>query len=268
MNADHSNEDQRIADNRALRSPIVYEIVRSEGDEELARPTSSLWWSGIAAGLAMSISVIGRGALHHYFDDWSWSPVVESFGYTLGFVIVVAGRLQLFTENTITAVLPLLTERTVAQLRRVARLWLVVLLANFVGTLLAAILITEVGIVPSVLLPDILQVSHHFADKSALQALTHGIPAGLLIAALVWMLPSVQGEQVMTTVMITYFIALTGSSHVIAGSVEAFLLLLTGQITAFHALFGLLAPTFVGNVLGGTGLFALLSYAQVREEMG
>jgi formate/nitrite transporter FocA (FNT family) len=65
----------------------------------------------------------------------------------------------------------------------------------------------------------------------------------------------------------TYLIALGGFTHVIAGSAEAFYLVFTGHETLLHAVFGFFLPTLAGNVAGGTVLFAVLSYAQVREEI-
>lgn len=268
MSEDDEDKDrQQIDDNVGLRSPIVYAIVRAEGEEELARPTPSLWWSGVAAGLVMGTSVMGRAALRHHLPDAPWSMIIESFGYTLGFVIVIIARLQLFTENTITPVLPLLARPSLTTLRCVARLWGIVLFANIVGTFVSALLLVKIGSMPSEYLPALLSISHQFADKTPMEALGQGIPAGFLIASLVWMGPTLQGTKVLVIVLVTHLIALAELSHVIVGSVELFILLLHGELSVAPAFLGLFLPTFFGNVLGGTGLFAMLAYAQVRQEI-
>src|SRR5471032_2303914 len=88
------------------RSPVIYEVVRRIGDEEMERPTTSLWWSGVAAGLSMSFSLLAQAILENHLPDTSWRPLVSSFGYCIGFLMAVMGRQQLFTESTITVVLP------------------------------------------------------------------------------------------------------------------------------------------------------------------
>jgi formate/nitrite transporter FocA (FNT family) len=111
------------------------------------------------------------------------------------------------------------------------------------------------------------EISRHYADHTAWEALAYGIPAGFFIAALVWILPSSRGFELLSIILITYLVAIGGFTHVVAGSGEAFLLLLQGEIGLFTAVFELLVPTLAGNVIGGTGLFALLAYGQVMEEL-
>ncbi len=263
------NEDDAddIEERLRLRAPVVYHIVRREGDEELARPTSSLWWSGIAAGLCISMSVVAEGLLHLHLPDAPWRPLVENLGYTVGFLIVVLGRLQLFTENTITAVLPLMTERTRHNLYLLVRLWVVVFVANMVGTFLFAAAATYGGIFGPEQVESFRAISRHFMMKDAAEMALHGIPAGFLIAAMVWMIPSAGPAKFWVVVGMTYLIALGDLSHVVAGSTEAFLLLLNGEIGLWTTFATFMIPTYFGNVLGGTVLFALLAYVQVKEEL-
>ena len=112
-----------------------------------------------------------------------------------------------------------------------------------------------------------LEVAGHLIHLSPADALLYGIPAGFYIAAIVWMLPSARGSEVFVIMIFTYLIATGGFTHVIAGSTEAFLLLLDGRIGVADAA-SLILPALAGNVIGGTGLFALLAYGQVRDEIG
>jgi len=260
-------ELEEIEEHLRLPVPLVYHIIRAEGDEELARPLGSLWWSGVAAGLSISTAVIVEGLLLQKLPDTRWRPLVVDFGYCVGFLIVVLGRLQLFTENTITAVLPLLLQPSLRNFVRVARLWTIVLAANLVGTLFFAFAARYFGIFTAEQIDGLLLVSRHFMEKGALQMMLHGIPAGFLIAALVWMIPSAKGMEFLVVTLMTYVIALGDFSHVVAGSAEAFLLFAFGEIGTLKTVGGFLLPTFVGNVLGGTVLFTLLAYGQVREEL-
>ena len=260
-------EREDVEEHQKLRAPLVYEIIRAEGEKELRRPVASLWWSGVAAGLGISFSVVAEGLLHRHLPDAPWRPLVENLGYCFGFLIVVLGRLQLFTENTITAVLPLAKTRTARNFLLTGRLWGVVFAANMVGTMLFALSAVFVGLYTADQLGGLFAIAHHLMAKTPMEMLWHAVPAGFLVAAMVWMMPSAEGSEFWVILSITYLIALGDFAHVIAGSAEAFLLLLSGEIGVVKTLFGFLVPTFVGNVLGGTLLFALLAYGQVKEEL-
>ncbi|WP_405223327.1 formate/nitrite transporter family protein [Lentisalinibacter sediminis] len=259
-------EKKEAEERQRLRSPLIYEIVRREGIEELRRPTSSLWWSGLAAGVGISASLLGTGLLFHYLPAADWAPAVSSFGYCLGFLIVVLGRLQLFTEQTVTAVLPLLKNPKRENWIGLGRLWGVVLIANLTGTFLTAVFIVAAGPVHPEHLEAMLEVSRKFAQMAPGEAIGLGIPAGFLVAAMVWMIPNAKGSEFWVVIAMTYLIALGGFAHVIVGSSEVFLLQLSGELGIVEGLFGLILPSLLGNIIGGTGLFALLAYGQVQEE--
>jgi formate-nitrite transporter family protein len=99
----------------------------------LRRPTSALAWSGLAAGLSVGFSLAAQCWLRARLPDTEWRPLVEKLAYQLGFLAIILGRQQLFTENTLTGVIPLLTNRNAKTFVNVCRLWSVVLVANLVG---------------------------------------------------------------------------------------------------------------------------------------
>src|SRR3954447_5255300 len=139
MNDHQHNSEQDEAESRSSPSgKIVYKAILSEGEEELDRPSSALFWSGLAAGLAMGFSMIAEALLMIHLPDAEWRPLVAKFGYSAGFLIVVLGRQQLFTENTLTPVLPFLQRRVNATAANVLRLWVIVLFANLLGALAVA----------------------------------------------------------------------------------------------------------------------------------
>lgn len=261
------DEKKASEDRQRLRSPIVYEIVRREGEEELARPVSSLWWSGCAAGVAISSSLLTEGILHYYLPDEPWRPAVQSLGYCVGFVIVILGRMELFTEHTVTAVLPLLKNFDRRHLWLTARLWAVVFAANLVGTFTTAAITILLGTAHPEHVSAMLEVAQQVAELTPPDALVYGIPAGFFIAAIAWMLPSAKGQELWVIVIVTYVIGVSGFAHVVVGSSKIFVLLLEGQLGLGHAFGGLIAPSLAGNILGGTGLFALLAYGQVHDEV-
>jgi formate-nitrite transporter family protein len=260
------DEVEDVEDRTRLRAPLIYEIVRREGEAEMERPAASLWWSGTAAGLSISFSPLAEAMLRLHLPDTAYRPLLSSFGYCVGFLMVVLARQQLFTENTITVVLPVVAEPSLAKLVRLGRLWGIVFVANMVGTLFAALFCSFTPALTPQLHDALLQVSRDVITGGPIQMGFRAIPSGFLIAAMVWLIPSAEGAQFLVITMMTYLIAIGGFAHIVAGSVEAFLLVVNGQLGIGAMIGGFTIPVLVGNVVGGTVLFALISYAQVAKE--
>lgn len=245
----------------------MHEVVRLQGDEELDRSVLSLLFSGFAAGVGITASVLAETSLHLRLPSAPWAELITSLGYSVGFVIVIMGRLQLFTENTVTAVLPLATHPTWRNLGRLARLWTIVFLANMAGTFLVATLIARHIILSPEQLAAAIEVSSRLLTHDGWTTLLLGMPAGFLIAAIAWIMPNARGSEFWVILLITYVIGIGGFSHVIAGSAESWLLWLNGDATLSWAITGFILPALVGNIIGGTGLFAVLAHGQVRAEI-
>ncbi|HEX8963890.1 MAG TPA: formate/nitrite transporter family protein [Rhodocyclaceae bacterium] len=265
------NERDRRADQVEERTtpvtPVIYETVRRLGASEMERPAVSLWWSGVAAGLSISFSLLAQGILARYLPDAPWRELVVALGYPVGFVMVVLARQQLFTENTITVVLPVMAEPSWRKVGEAARMWAIVLAANLAGTLAAAVFIAYTPAVPPDLLDSMLRVARHALDHGWLEMGFLAVTSGYLMAAMVWLIPAAGAAQFQVIVLMTYVIGVGGFTHIVAGSVESFLLMVTGAMTLGEVLGRFLAPVLAGNIVGGTALFALISYAQVMKEM-
>lgn len=261
------HERGQIKDNLRLSAITVFSVIRREGEEELHRPAMSLWFSGIAAGIGISTSVFAQGLLHHAYADHPQRELIAAFGYAMGFVLVVLSRLQLFTENTLTAVLPLLASPNLERLWRTGRLWAIVLAANLLGTFLTALLVNIFADPAHPTVAGMLDVSRKAAEAQGWTALLDGVPAGFFIAAFVWMLPSSKGFEIFVVALFAWLISAGGFAHVVAGSTEMFLLVLHGELPILDAFTLHLAPTLLGNVIGGTGLFALLAFGQIKAEI-
>jgi len=261
-------EQHDVGELGAPRSRIIYEVVRRQGNEELKRPPGSLFWSGIAGGVTIMASVIAEAALRHKLPaDMPAREVISDLGYSLGFLMVILGRMQLFTEQTIVTVLPIMAAPGWRKLGTTARLWAIVFAANMVGSCVAAAINVNLQLVSQELMTSMLEVSGSLLRKAPLEMLLQGIPAGFLIASVAWIRAGVTGGEFWIVLVLTYAIALGDFTHVVAGSAEAFLLLFAGQIGVGHAIGGIILPALIGNILGGTGLFALLAHVQVRQEI-
>jgi formate/nitrite transporter FocA (FNT family) len=233
----------------------------------MARPAVSLWWSGLAAGLSISFSLLAQGVLQTHLPDARWSVLVRDLGYPVGFLMVVLARQQLFTENTITMVLPVMAKPSLAGLGTLSRVWGIILAANLVGTLLAALFCTFTPVLEPNVREAMLAIAREAMDKTWAAMFFQAITAGFLMAALVWLLPGAEAAQFLVIVVMTYLIAVSGAAHIVAGSIESFLLVLDGDMGVGRLVGGFLVPVFLGNVVGGTALFAVISYAQVMKEI-
>lgn len=260
--AEHKDARRRSAPKAA----VVYEAIRREGEEDLKRKTAALVWSGLAAGLSMGFSLLMEALLNLHLPEAPWTPLVSKFGYCIGFLIVVLGRQQLFTENTLTPVLQMLQRKNRATLMQVARLWAIVLGANLVGALAFALLLHAMGFFRTDLAAELTPIAAKVYDTRFWATLLSGLFAGWLIALMVWLLPFAETGRVAIIILITYVIGLGGFAHIIAGSVNAFYTLLAGGASLPAFLGHFLIPTLLGNIVGGVAFVAAINHAQVRPD--
>jgi formate/nitrite transporter FocA (FNT family) len=261
-----SDDDTKKQESEERSSPsgsVVYHAIHQEGEEELKRSTAALAWSGLAAGLSMGFSLVGLGLLRAHLPDAEWRPLIVSFGYSLGFLIVVLGRQQLFTENTLTVILPLLRKRDGDTLRNVARLWTTVFLANLGGALLFALVVAKTAVFDEATNYAFMRLAEESMRSGFAVTLLRGIFAGWLIALMVWLLPFAESARVWVIIIITWLVGLGGFSHVIAGAVETFYLAFIGRVSFYDAVASFIIPALIGNVIGGVALVAAINHAQV-----
>jgi formate/nitrite transporter FocA (FNT family) len=259
---DSEMHDQAEAEERrSVSADIVHEAILIEGREELERATSALFFSGLAAGLSISLSMVAQAMLQAALPDTSWRPLIASLGYTVGFVVVVMGRQQLFTENTLTPILPLL--RDWSKLPHVLRLWAIVLLGNLLGALAFAYVSARTQLFESNVQAAFAELGHEAIAQSFWVSLLRAAGAGWLIALMVWMLPGAESARLPVIVIPTFIVAVLHFGHSIAGSTEVMYLVASGQAAWSDYFLRFLAPVLLGNVLGGIFLVALLNHAQV-----
>jgi formate/nitrite transporter FocA (FNT family) len=263
------DEEREVRKRAALRAAVVFETVRREGETEISRPALALAFSGLAAGLSMGASLVGTGVLRAYLPDMPWRTIVENLGYTLGFLIVILGRQQLFTENTLTAILPVLDDPDKPKkFAQMLRLWGIVLLTNLIGAAIFAEVVSKTPMFDPNVKRMFLQIGLQALHPTFGEILWRGILAGWLIALVVWLLPAANPQRVWIIVIITWLVGAAGLSHIIAGSVEALYAVASGNWPWTTYVTGFLVPVFIGNCIGGVGLVAILNYGQVVPEQG
>jgi len=265
----HLDEDERsqAAQHSAPAALVIHEVVREEGEAELQRAPSAVVFSGFAGGLSLGFSFLTLALIRSALPPTPWRPLVAGFGYTIGFMLVILGRQELFTESTLTAVLPVLVRRDRATLLAMLRFWGVVLSGNLLGTFVFAAVITPSGIFSPDIYAALVEISHEGVSQPFWPTLLKAILAGWLIALMVWLLPSARSARLFVILLLTYVVAIGHFSHVVAGSVEAAFVVFSGHGSVGDYLFGFLVPTLVGNTIGGVALVALLNHAPLVPEL-
>src|SRR4051812_26865585 len=256
-------EEEEIHERSSPSGKIVYKAILKEGEDELERSSSALFWSGLAAGLSMGFSFITEGLLHAHLPHARWTPLITKFGYPMGFLIVVLGRQQLFTENTLTPILPLLKEKKSDAFFNVLRLWAVVLIANLLGALAIAFAVAKTNAFDEDIRQSFVQLGHNSMTHGFGAVLWRAIFAGWLVVLMVWLLPFAEAARVWVIIILTYLIGMGAFPHVIAGSVNVFALAAAGAKPWSDVLLSYVLPALIGNIIGGGTPVTALNHAPV-----
>jgi formate/nitrite transporter FocA (FNT family) len=259
------SEQRQVARAKSLDARSTYEVVRQEGEDELDRSTSALFWSGLAAGLSMGFSFLAEGLLRAHLPDAGWRPLIAKLGYSVGFLIVITGSQQLYTENTLTPIVPLLARPGWPRLRNVLRLWGAVLVANIIGAFLFALALGRLNVAEPEAQQAFSALAREAMHADAWTTALHAVYAGWLIALMVWMLPGAETAKLPVIIIMTYLVGLGGFAHVIAGAGEVFYAGVRGEASWRQVVGGYLLPTLVGNTVGGITMVAALNHAQATS---
>ncbi|MGP6488166.1 formate/nitrite transporter family protein [Duffyella gerundensis] len=245
----------------------IHEQIREDGQKELERDGMALLWSAIAAGLSMGASLMAKGIFQVHLEGVPGGFLLENLGYTFGFVIVIMARQQLFTENTVTAVLPIMHKPTAGNFALLLRLWGLVLLGNMIGTAIAALAFSQMPIFDDATRQAFTHISEKVMENSPGEMFANAVISGWIIATMVWMFPYAESAKIVVIILMTWLVALGDLAHIVVGSVEVFYLVFTGAASWHEFLWPFAVPTLLGNITGGTLIFALISHAQIRNDM-
>lgn len=239
----------------------IYQQVALNAKTELKRSTVSLAISGFAGGIFMGLSGLGSALVLGLFGTSPKTHFVASMFYPIGFIVVIVGRAQLFTENTLYPVALVLSEKR--ELWNTLRLWCTVLPANVCGALAFAALAARTAALPPETRDALVQLGITAAHVSPSAIFWSGVTAGWIIATAAWLVSgshSITGS-VMILWMLTFVVGLGGFAHCIATSGEILSAVLVHQLSAisyFHWLWIAVA----GNVCGGVFMVTVLEYGQ------
>lgn len=244
----------------------IHDNVSEAAEEELERPTSELIWSALASGLLLGFSFLAVAFATSLVPP-AYHTLATAIAYPLGFVFVVHARHQLFTENTLEPVIPLLEKRDGGTLGRLLRLWAIVLPLNLVGALIFAEVLAHTQVVEPKLLTPLLDAARVSTEGSAQLIFYKAIWAGWLIALMAWLMSATHDTtaQIILIWLTTAPIAAFGFRHSIAGAIEAFYRASVGDAPWSQMIFTFEIPAILGNIIGGVVLVALVNHGQVSK---
>lgn len=245
----------------------ILEQETAEGLKELERRSFGLLISSFSAGLDLSFSLLLMGVVLTLFDGSASQPlaqVVEAMAYSIGFIFVILGRSELFTEHTTRAVYPVLTRH--ASLRSLLKLWSVIYIGNIAGTAIFSKLVTVIGPGLGIIdLSSLNSLAHRVVSHPGWVLLLSGILAGWLMGLLSWLVTASRDtiSQILFVWLITSTIGLCHLHHVVIGSAEVLAGVFAGEkVTAGMYLVFMVWAT-IGNIAGGVFFVALLKYSHV-----
>ncbi len=253
---------------RELQAPgakVIHEALLLKGDEELERSSVALAWSGLAAGLSIGLSFVAEGALRQHLPDAPWRPLLTSLGYSVGFLVVILGHQELYTENTVVALLPFLQRWQRSKLWNTIRVWVVVLVANLTGAFLFAAVAAWSAAFSPELRDTFRQIGEEAVRHEPSTAFVKGIFGGWVIALMAWMMPAAETAKLWIIIILAYVLAVAQFTHIIAGSVDVFYLVASGHLSFGTYLMHFGGPVWLGNTIGGVVLVAALNHTQVAS---
>lgn len=245
---------------------VLNSLIES-GLHEINRERSGLLLSGLSAGLDIGFGPLVMGVILTLsvtgYGDLTTELLLAS-AYAIGFILVILGRSELFTEHTTLAVLPVLDGQ--ASIRQLARLWGLVYVGNLLGglmfTLLAVLLMPGLGVVSPAAFETI---ALKLVEHDLFWLFIGGIFAGWLMGLLAWLITAAQEttSRLLIIWLVTATIGLLHLPHSIAGNVEVLFGLLTSTAVSPLDYLAFLLLATVGNAVGGTIFVALLKYGHV-----
>ena len=243
-----------------------------EATTELERPAEGLFLSALSAGLDIGFGPLLMAAVATLaVGVWSEAAttLVLANLYSVGFIFVVLGRSELFTEHTTLAVIPVLDGR--ASLTDLGRLWGLVYAGNILGASVFAVL--AVAVAPAFGIADqsaFVFIGEKLVGHSAGVLFAGAVLAGWLMGLLSWLVSAAQ-ETVSRTLfvwVVATTIGITHLPHSIAGTVEVLAAVLVDPAMGLATFAEFLVVSSGGNALGGGVFVALLKYGHVVRGAG
>jgi len=267
--AQATSQDKGPEEGTRFTANEIHEHILKEAEGELERPVSELSLSGLAAGLSIGFSFLAVALVAGHMPP-EHHAIAAALVYPVGFIYVVLARHQLFTENTLEPVIPLLEQRDAKTLKQVLRLWAIVLPANLIGAALFAFVLARTQTIEPSLHSSLMETAREATKGTASVIFLKAIWAGWLVALMAWVIASTHETiaQILLVWLTTAPIAGLGFKHSIAGATEAFYRAWTGDAPFSAMMTQFEIPALLGNIVGGVVLVALVNHGQTGAAKG
>jgi formate-nitrite transporter family protein len=264
MQAPKKNSKKVIEQKPQKSQLIILQHTEEAALTQLERNSTGLALSGFSAGLDIGFSVLLMTIMSSTFSGIFPTPVVRFFVsnmYPIGFIFVILGRSELFTEHTTLAILPVL--QGLASIRKLLRLWAIVYVSNIFGGLIFALILSYfAGSLHFLHKEAFAQIANSFIHNSWLVTLLSAALAGWLMGLLAWLVAAAREtmSQIFIIWMVTAAIGFAGLPHCIVGNIEIASALFTGQVS-FGEYLQFLGPVTLGNAIGGVFFVGILKFS-------
>jgi formate/nitrite transporter FocA (FNT family) len=255
---------QAIPETRRLTANEIFEAAVENARSEIRRPLLGLVFSGLAGGITLGLTGIGVASVQAVLGSGGWQELVSYLIYPVGFIAVIIGRQQLFTENTLYPVVLVLDERK--HVISTLRLWGVVFSSNVAGAVMFAALCSYTSALKPEIQSRLVELGERAVQGSFGRLFWSGVVGGWLIALVAWMVTASHWTigQVAMIWLLTFIVGAGHFAHCIVTSCEILSATLGGPVSPVSYLHWLLAAT-LGNIVGGVGIVSVLNYGQVRQ---
>jgi formate/nitrite transporter FocA (FNT family) len=250
-------------DSTRRSAPQILQQVAENGREELKRSSHALAFSGVAGGLTMGLTGLSVAVVQATLGPGTTNEFIAHLFYPLGFIAVIIGRAQLFTENTLYPVILVLDEKR--HLRNMLRLWAIVFGSNVVGALFFALLAIRTPALNPAYRQELISLGMSAVGSSIPFVFFSGILGGWLIALVAWMVSASHWTigQIAIIWMTTFVVGIGHFAHCIATSGEILSAVVAGLAPVPMYLQWIVFAT-MGNIVGGVIIVSLLNYGQVK----
>ncbi|WP_262176096.1 formate/nitrite transporter family protein [Haloarcula laminariae] len=244
-------------------SDEVFQRIVADADHEITSGVRELFFSALAGGFAITITLLVYASMYPKTD----SSIAAALLYPIGFIYIIIGGYQLYTENTLPPVA--LTLERLASIPALLRHWGIVAAGNFVGGAIGAVVLAYGGVFS----PEAATVAANLAaegvyETSNVELFFKGAYAGLIVAGVVWM--NFAARDTVTRLLVVYIafltIPLANLFHVVVSFTEATFLMLTGDLPLLLAMTDFIVPVMLGNTIGGVVLVTIVNYYQTTED--
>jgi len=240
----------------------IYEETRKEGERRLERPFLEVVSTALAAGFDIIAGVVAMALVETQLQHLLGKHAAHVFGsvaFGIGFVFLIVGRGELFTENFLVPLAGLDGKERNAWWK-IGELWTVSPIFNVIAGAFLAFILSVHSVLP-------FGTGASIYANGTLARFVSAVFAGALITAMTWFIEGHRSMGVRMTIawIAGAILALGSFNHVIVITLE----LIFGIRFGAHVPWSFVLSNFflaaAGNMVGGIGLVTLNRFTQARS---